>query len=222
MKIQEVLDVAKENGAVAIERVIEDLKQQIKIVEEDARTACDAYLSDVKEKERRINQRIEILRQQGSDIEQQIKSTQLGLATATIKGDTNAFKAIQGRLSDMEAERAAISTQITLLQTVVLPRNKELFDVVDAKGKMVDSANETLEENARAIYRFAEEQAKAWKKIADETISGVGYWRAKVPGYAKVIKHYFDLGNTVRKEPSESVKEVVNLETNRYFVPGIE
>lgn len=222
MKIQEVLDVAKENGAVAIERVIEDLKQQIKIVEEDARIACDAYLSDVKEKERRINQRVESLRQQESDIEKQIKSAQPGLMTATIAGDMEAFESIQAHLADLEAQKASTSTQISLLQTATLPRNKELFDVADAKCETLVSANKTLEENVNMIYKFAKEQAKAWEKIADKTISGGYYWCGTVPGYAKVSEHYFNSENSVRQEPSEPVKEVVNLETNRYFVPGTE
>ena len=222
MKIQEVLEVASENGASAIERVIENLKQQNKIVEKEARAACDAYLSDVKEKEDRINQRIESLRQQGSDIEKQIKSAQPGLMTATIASDMESFDAIQAHLADLEAQKASISTQITLLQTAFLPRNKELFDAVNAKCEALESANKTLEENVAVIYNFAKEQVKAWEKIAEETISHGYYWRGTVPGYAKVSEHYFNLGNTARQESSEPVKEVVNLETNRYFVPGAE
>ena len=135
---QKKMDRFKQSGASAAlelrEEIIAGLKGQIS----DTMQAINGYFADREKRQKAISDRIEALKNQREALEAEVAAIGPRLAAATISGDVNTLEQIQSRLTDLEAQKAAISAQIELLSGVSVAGDKELFGKADEKARSLD------------------------------------------------------------------------------------
>lgn len=169
MNIQEILNTAKEHGAEAVRAAFAELRQENQVITAEAQAAYEAYFADVRQRETRIRQRIEVLGQDRDALSEEIRAMRSALVAATVEGDTGTVSRIQGDMADIEAQKAALAVQIELLSDAKAPGSKELFQAADSKLEGLRAANERYRAAVRAIHDFAGEQLELWERIEDDT-----------------------------------------------------
>ena len=169
MNIQEILKKAKEHGAEAVRSVLEELRQENQAITAEARAAYDAYFADVRQREAKIRQKVEALGQERDTLSEKILAMRPSLVAATVEGNTDMVSRIQSDMADIEAQKAALTTQIELLSDAKVPGSKELFQAADSKLKELRVANERYRAAVKAINNFAGEQLELWERIEDDT-----------------------------------------------------
>lgn len=191
MDIQEILNQAKAHGIEAVTAAAEELKRQGQQSRQEAKAACRAYFADVEKKEAKVKRRLNDLAQQEAGIKAKISAMQPGLIDATVSGDTNAFNRLQDELADMEAQRAAVATQVQLLSSAQLPGNLELYKAAEAQCDASGEVSQRCQTELEDIKAFVREQAKAWDRLSDD----LRYVTFYTPGAAdadlvKVYEHF--------------------------------
>ena len=127
MNIQEILKKAKERGAEAVRSALEELRQENQAITAEARAAYDAYFTDVRQREAKIRQKVEALGQERDTLSEKILAMRPALVAATVEGNTDMVSRIQSDMADIEAQKAALTTQIELLSEAQVPGSAELF-----------------------------------------------------------------------------------------------
>lgn len=193
MEIQEILDRANEHGIMAISAAVEELKQRGQQSEREADAAYQAYFSDAEEREAKVKRRLDDLAQQEAGIKAKISALQPELVDATVSGDTNAFNWIQDELADLEAQRAAVATQMQLLSSAQLPGSLELYKAAEAQCDAWDKTRTQCRSELEKIRDFAREQAKVWSRLVDD----MRYTSFHTPGlccrdFTAVATHFRD------------------------------
>lgn len=168
MDIQKVLDQASEHGIAAISAAVEELKRQGQQAEREEDTACQAYFADVEEREAKVKQRLAGLAQQEEEIKRKITAMQSELVNATVSGDTDTFNRIQDALADLEAQRAAVATQVQLLSSAPLPGDLNLYKAAEVQREACKEKIEQCKAVLNSIDEFVREQAKAWDSLKRE------------------------------------------------------
>lgn len=175
MNIQEILKKAKKDGAEAVRSALEELRQENQAITAEARAAYDAYFADVRQREARIRQRVEALGQERDVLSEKIRTMRPALVAATVEGNTDMVSRIQSDMADIEAQKAALTTQIELLSDAKVPGSKELFQVADSKLEELRAANERYRDAVGAIHDFAREQLELWERIEDDAAPSTKY-----------------------------------------------
>lgn len=193
MEIQEILDQANEHGIMAISAAVEELKQRGQQSEREADAAYRAYFSDVEAREAKVKRRLDDLAQQEAGIKAKISAMQSGLVDATVSGDTDAFNRLQNKLADLEAQRAAVATQMQLLSGAQLPGSLELYKTAEVKCDAWEKTITQWRSELEKIRDFAREQAKAWDRLVDD----LHYIPFHTPGlcgrnFTEVATHFRD------------------------------
>ena len=196
MNIQEILSVAKEHGAEAVRDAFVELRQENQAITDEAQVACDAYFADVRQREARIRQKVEALVQERDTLSEKIHAMRHALVAATVEGDTDAVSRIQGDMADVEARKAALTTQIELLTGAKAPGSKELFQAAASKLEELRAANERYRAAVGAIHDFAREQLELWERIEDDTApmtkySGLEKNRGGTVSHAEKLYEHF-------------------------------
>lgn len=191
MEIQEILDQANEHGIMAISAAVEELKQRGQQSRQEAKAACQAYFTDVEEKDAKVKRRLAHLVQQEAEIKAKIRAMQPGLVSATVDGDSETFDRIQSDLASMEAQRAAVATQIQLLSGAPLPGDLKLYKTAEAQCGASGEVSQRCQTELEDIKAFVREQAKAWDRLSDD----LRYVTFYTPGAAdadlvKVYEHF--------------------------------
>lgn len=191
MEIQKILDQANEQGIVAISAAVEKLKQRRQQSEREADAAYQAYFSDVEEREVKVKRRLDDLAQQEAGIKAKISTMQPGLVNATVSGDTDTFNRIQDELASLEAQRAAVATQMQLLSSAQLPGSLALYKATEAQYDALEETLKQLQSEFNRIRDFVREQAKAWDRLSDD----LRYITFHIPGgvhtnMVKVDEHF--------------------------------
>lgn len=168
MDVQKVLDQASEHGIAAISAAVETLRQQGQQAEREADAAYQAYFSDVEEREGKVKRRLADLAQQEEEIKRKITAMQPGLVNATVSGDSDAFSRIQEDLTSLEAQRAAVATQMQFLSSAPLPGNLELYKAAEAQSEVYDKAIAQCRSELESIQEFVRDQVEAWDKLKDD------------------------------------------------------
>lgn len=181
MDIEKLFERATENGIAAISAAVEELKRQGQQAEREADAAYKAYFADSEEKETKVKRRLADLSQQEDEIKRKIGAMQPGLVSATVAGDSEAFDRIQNDLAGLEAQRAAIVTQIQLLSDAPLPGSLELYQAAGAKCEALDKAAKQWRSDIERVRAFVREQAKAWERLNDM----LGYTTFYTPGLCR-------------------------------------
>ena len=168
MDIQEILNRAKAHGIEAVTAAGEELKWQGQQSRQEVKAACQAYFTDVEEKEAKVKRRLADLAQQEAEIKAKISAMQPGLVNATVAGDSETFDRIQNDLTGMEAQRAAVATQIQLLSSAPLPGDLKLYKAAESQCGVSGEASQRCQTELEDIKDFVREQAKAWDRLSDD------------------------------------------------------
>jgi len=168
VEIQKILDQANEHGIVAISAAVEDLKQQKEQSWQESSAACQAYFADVKEREDKVKRRLDDLARQETGIKAKISAMQPGLVNTTVSGATAAFNRIQEELASLEAQRAAVATQMQLLSSAPMPGNLELYKAAETQCDACDETLKQLQSEFDSIREFVREQAKVWDRLNND------------------------------------------------------
>ncbi len=168
MDIQEILNQAKTYGIEAITAAVDELKRRDQQSRQEVKSACQAYFTDVEEKEAKVKQRIADLARQEAEFKAKISAMQPGLVSATVAGDSETFERIQNALAGVEAQRAAVATQIQLLSGAPLPGDLKLYKAAEAQCGVSGEASQRYQTELEDIKAFVREQAKAWDRLSDD------------------------------------------------------
>lgn len=173
MNIQEILKKAKEHGAEAVRSALEELRQENQTITAEARAAYDAYFADVRQREAKIRQKVEALGQERDTLSEKILAMRPSLVAATVEGNTDMVSRIQSDMADIEAQKAALTTQIELLSEAQVPGSAELFQAADSKLKELRAANERYRAAVAKLLRF-----NLWVRLCSQFTSCL-----KCPGH---------------------------------------
>lgn len=163
--------LTEHGGAAALElrgEIVSALKDRIG----ETRLAINAYFADKKAKEAAIASRIEIMKDQKTELEARVADYGPQLAAATISGNAVALESIQAELTSLEAQKAAISAQINLLSGVSVAGDEALFREADEKAQALDAFWADTQQNLTELSSFANNQITLWRKVADFTTFG--------------------------------------------------
>lgn len=220
MDIQEIMDRAKECGVDAITAAVEDVRRRDREAWDAAEAAYKAYFADVEQKEAKVKRRIAELTQRRESIKAKIAAIQPGLVTATVSGDTEAFDRMQNDLADLEAQKAAMTTQIEILSGAPLPGDAELYRAAVAKFERKREVAQQFREETEAIRDFAREQAKAWEGIKDDLFYATPYCPRVGIEEKDLERHFQYQGRDPLAQqpetPSEETPRVINCEKAVY------
>lgn len=117
---REKLELLEKNGGAAGLKLRDELAAAMEEQVSGVSHAVAAYFDDVAQRKRRIADRVNDLRKQREDLENRIAAYGPRLASVTISGDTETMNTIRRELADMEANKAALSSQIELLGSVTV------------------------------------------------------------------------------------------------------
>ncbi|MBM6897760.1 hypothetical protein H9X86_10380 [Pseudoflavonifractor capillosus] len=168
MNIQEILGVVKEHGAEEVKSILEKMRQENEALRTEAQAAKSAYFADVKRREDRIKQRVEALSHENDTLAEKILAMRPGLVAATVNGDASTVDKIQREIADIEAQKAAVVTQIDLLSGANVPGNEELFRVADEKLRELNEDSLRLREIKKMVFEFAGEQEELWNRLKED------------------------------------------------------
>ena len=138
----------------------------------DTLEAVNHYFSDKRKREMAISDRVEKLREDLEQVQQEISSLGPGLAAATISGDDTALSDIQAQITQLEARKAAVTTQIDLLSGAAVTGDKALFDQANTKAEALETFWAGTQADLSALSAFASDQVSAWGKVANIAILG--------------------------------------------------
>lgn len=195
MDIQKLLEQAQEHGIDAIAAAVEELKRKGQQAEREEGTAYQAYFADVEQREVKVKQRLAGLVQQEEEIKRKITAMQPELVNATVSGDTDTFNWIQDALADLEAQRAAVATQVQLLSSVPLPGDLELYKAAEVQRGACAKAIEQCESALKSIDEFVREQTKAWGNLKRE----LGFIQFYTPALHHRGREFVDVDSHFKK-----------------------
>lgn len=138
----------------------------------DTLEAVNHYFSDKRKREMAISDRVEKLREDLEQVQEEISSFGPGLAAATISGDDTALSDIQAQITQLEARKAAVTTQIDLLSGAAVTGDKALFDQANTKAEALETFWAGTQADLSALSAFASDQVSAWGKVANIAVLG--------------------------------------------------
>lgn len=173
MNMKDVVSQALDNGAEGVKSALADLRQKAGEYQTASNNACDIYFAGVTERENAVRQRLADLRGQQKGITARIEAMGPVLAQSTVAGDHNALARIQSDMTDLEAQRASVSTQIELLLSTQFPQDAELYDSVSSCRNMEAVMLKKINEARQALCTYAQEQAAIWQSVYEEAARSI-------------------------------------------------
>lgn len=162
---QKKMDRFKEcGGAAALElrgEIIDALKCQI----DETVQAVNGYFADKKAKAAAIADRIEKLEDQKTELEERVDGYGPRLANATISSNSTDLGIIQQELTNLEAQKSAISAQIGLLSGVSVAGDEALFHEADEKARALAAFWTEVQNDLTALSAFSNEQVTLWSQV---------------------------------------------------------
>lgn len=167
------MDQFKENGGAAALKLRDRLASSLQGRITETTQAVNAYFADLKKRKQTIAERIEELKGKLGELDGKVSSYGPRLADATISGNSAALGIIQAELTNLEAQKGAIASQIGLLSGVSVSGDEALFAEADGKAKELDRFWTEIQGDLSELSSFANEQAELWLKVANlSTIGG--------------------------------------------------
>lgn len=173
MNINEIIACAKEGGAEGVKSALADLREKAGEYQVTSNNACDAYFTGVTESENAVRQRLADLRGQQKSITARIEAMGPVLAKSTVAGDHNALARIQSDMTDLEAQRAAVSTQIELLLSTQFPQDAESYRSAAVYRNAEEVVLKKINEARQALCAYAQEQAAIWQNVYQEAARSI-------------------------------------------------
>lgn len=173
MNIHEIIADAQRSGINGVKAALADLRQKAGEYQAASNNACDIYFAGVTERENAVRQRLADLRGQQKNITARIEAMGPMLAKSTVASDHNALARIQSDMTDLEAQKAAVSTQIELLLSTQFPQDAELYDSAAAYRNVEDTVLKKINEARQALCTYAQEQAAVWQNVYEEAARSI-------------------------------------------------
>mgnify|MGYP004700201129 CR=1 FL=1 len=224
MNITEILTQAQVSSDAVTDLLIK-LAQQNKEITATAQHMCDLYFADVRSRENSIKSKITVLEKQQADLDAQIHGMQVAVVDAAGTGNADTFTQAQDKLANIEARKAAISTQTKMLRAAQVRGSEELYQAACDAYSNLTEANSAYEKALDKIHLVAEDQVKVWSVLAEK--AEYSHWSAntghlsskggKVRDFEKVREHHNAQSGATSSEEKQSTP-VVNIELARYQV----
>lgn len=173
MNMKDVVPQALANGAEGVKSALADLRQMAGEYQAASNNACDTYFAGVTERENAVRQRFADLRGQQKSITAKIEAMGPVLAQSTIAGDNKVLAQIQSEMTDLEAQRAAVSTQIELLLSTQFPQDNELYAAVSSRRNMEAVMLKKTNDARQALCIYAKEQVAIWQSVYEEAARSI-------------------------------------------------
>lgn len=173
MNMKNVVPQALANGAEGVKSALAELGQKAREYQAASNNACDIYFAGVTERENAVRRRLADLRGQQKSIAARIEAMGPVLAKSTVTGDHDTLAQIQSDMTDLEAQRAAVSTQIELLLSTQFPQDAELYDAAAAYRNIEATVLKKINEARQALCTYAQEQAAVWQSVYEEAARSI-------------------------------------------------
>lgn len=209
-----------DNLTQELKSYIEKLKKSNENLWHEVENASNAYFDDVAVRKNKIKAQIEILEMQKNDIVANLASFRPSLVEATIAGDEQKLNDIQSKMAELQAQEAAINTQIEFLYETPITGSNTLFDIAK-------ELNDKLEESGRQVYNvchkieeLAKEQIKVWKKIESDTETlWCSPWGAiernrgkESKEFKKITEYHCGMGESIERHKESDCSEKPRIE----------
>lgn len=173
MNMKDVVPQALANGAEGVKSALADLRQKAGEYQAASNNACNTYFAGVTERENAVRQKLADLRGQQKSITARIEAMGPMLAKSTIAGDNKVLAQIQSDMTDLEAQRAAASTQIELLLSTRFPQDAELYDSAAAYWNAEATVLKNINEARQVLCAYAQEQVAIWQSVYQEAACSI-------------------------------------------------
>ena len=170
---RENLDLLEKNGGAAGLKLRDELTAAMEEQVSGVSRAVSAYFDDVAQRKRRIADRVAELREQRDDLKNRIAAYGPRLASVTISGDTEGMITIQRELADMEANKAALASQIELLGSVAVHGDEAIYHHADELAEVMEREYGAIMADLQELVSFANKQIELWASVANlSTVGG--------------------------------------------------
>lgn len=231
MTIKEILGQAQQ-GSDAVTNLPIELSGQNKEVTAAAQKACDLYFADVRLRKKGIHDKVTALEKQKTELDSQVRGMQATVVDAAGTGNADTFAQAQDKLTAIVARKAAISTQINMLQAAHVRGSEELYQAACDAHDALMKANSVYEEALNEIHLVVKEQAKIWSELEEKSEYSSYHARTghisikggRVCDFEKVREHYnkqAEPSNIHGPEASTATArndDTRNLEINRFQI----
>ena len=204
MNMKDVVPQAMANGAECVKSALSDLRQKAGDYQAASNNACDTYFAGVTERENAVRQRLADLRGQLKSITARIEAMGPTLAKSTIAGDNIVLAQIQSDMTDLEAQKAAVSTQIELLLSTQFPQDAELYDSAAAYRNVEATVLKKINEARQALCTYAQEQAAIWQSVYEEAACSID---TDTKRRFEAVQNDFNSKETIQERLSRRDKE---------------
>lgn len=211
MNMKDVVSQALANGAEGVKSALADLRQKAGEYQAASNNACDTYFAGVTEREDAVRQRLADLRGQLKSITARIEAMGPTLAKSTIAGDNKVLAQIQSDMTDLEAQKAAVSTQIELLLSTQFPQDAELYDSAAAYRNVEDTVLKKINEARQALCTYAQEQAAIWQNVYEEAARSIA---TDTMRRFEAVQNDFNSKETIQERLSRRDKEAAKQEAH--------
>lgn len=127
--------------------------------------ACSTYLEDVRNREKRINDRIVQLENEKEQIEKEISDARVWAARAVAEERHSAGDLFRESITENEQKMAALDEEIKSLHTCGAPGSHCLYaDVMSKLSAAIDAVNR-FKQDVGIIVKFATEQRGKWDTL---------------------------------------------------------
>ena len=162
----------KENGADAALKLRGEMVAALQDRITGTMRAINSYFNDKQTKAAAITDRIEEMREQKAELEEQVGGYGQRLANATLSGDSADLKTIQEEITSLEAQKSALDAQIGLLGSISIAGDESLFTEADKQARDLAAFWTATQADLSALSALASEQMNAWSQVA--RVSGLG------------------------------------------------
>lgn len=204
MNMKDVVPQALANGAEGVKSALADLRQKAGEYQAASNNACDTYFAGVTERENAVRQKLADLRDQQKSITAKIEAMGPMLAKSTIAGDNKVLAQLQSDMTELEAQRAAVSTQIELLLSTQFPQDAELYDSAAAYRNVEDTVLKKINEARQALCTYAQEQAAICQNVYEEAARSIA---TDTKRRFEAVQNDFNSKETIQERLSRRDKE---------------
>lgn len=92
------------------------------------------------------------------------------LIKATVAGDNDALAEIQRTMTELEAQRAAVGTQIEMLSGP-LPSCDDAYNAIQTAHREEETIREQVIADMNLIHEFCQDKAQPWVELAEKASS---------------------------------------------------
>lgn len=204
MNMKDVVPQALANGTEGVKSALADLRQMAGEYQAASNNACETYFAGVTERENAVRQRFADLRCQQKSITAKIEAMGPVLAQSTIAGDNKVLAQTQSDMTDLVAQKDAVSTQIELLLSTPFPQDAELYDSVSSCRNMEAVMLKKINDARQVLCSYAKEQAAIWQNVYEEAARSID---TDTKRRFDAVQNDFDSKETIQERLSRRNKE---------------